>query len=268
LLEKDQRNNSEKVDKPTAHAFDGMPHSESNNTAAVAGNPEYRDEAAVYESNAATAVTRATRRGHYTLSAASQPRGSSRMNAVGRFWGQQADDIRTSVAERVKDNRPVLKTLDDVKSMIPLMRLSNKWTLADRTQAKQNWANDGVHENKLNTESNGGLLTLYRVCLTFFRCLPEDILSPERSLEYDFAQNQTERRVWVSQFCELLAKLLFYPMFRQDIDRLTTAIQYVVIIVTNDCRPWKARLPQDCGPSHFLHKLHSVSQAASGRGLG
>ncbi|KAK1756317.1 hypothetical protein QBC47DRAFT_360018 [Echria macrotheca] len=249
----------EATDATTAVDAEDRKDSEAGDDAESAEDTEAADD---------VAINRATRRGRYTTSASDRPRGLTRMsNAFSRYWDDKNNEFRASVALWMTENRPVLETLDDVKKISRRIPISDKWTKGNQKQAERNWAKDGFRRNKLDTGSNGGLLTLYRLSLTFFGCLPEEILSPERSLEYDFAQNQTSRRIWVSQFCEQLSKLLFHPMFRQDLDRLATAVQYVVIVMSSDRRPWEARLPEDCGPSHFLHKLQSASQAAPGRKL-
>jgi hypothetical protein len=81
-------------------------------------------------------------------------------------------------------------------------------------------------------------------------CLPEDIIGCRYNLWYDISQNRMmsggrQSQIWSSQFCRKLAALLVQPIWGGlgAAFNLAIAIQYAVIVDTDDHGPWVVNVP-------------------------
>ncbi|KAL0471300.1 hypothetical protein QR685DRAFT_199730 [Neurospora intermedia] len=189
--------------------------------------------------------------------------------------GQQGGRItaRTFTAhlsvEMVEPTREFLKALPDHKSrahtwvrkyktgavnmdilnneILPWVPCSEDWTEEDHKRIRRKWRDDSTRDKQIETKTNKDIQTLTKTCLLFFRCLPEHILS-RNDMEYDFGQNSTSKDgeqtlIWSAPFCKEMHALLPHAMFAGDIKLLATALQYIVMVETDDRRCWPMATP-------------------------
>jgi hypothetical protein len=146
--------------------------------------------------------------------------------------------------------------LSDVQALLPRIPLGPHWTVKDRDTVDRDWARYYQRDQLLNVTGNKELLTLYKCSLRLMRCLPEDIISCRFDLAYDVDQKRAltrgQRPVWGAPFCRSLTALMVHPMWNGSTAPLAAAIQYAVIVDTNDNGPWDMEVR---GHDSFLTEL-------------
>jgi hypothetical protein len=167
---------------------------------------------------------------------------------------KQADKVREWMA-----GNPGVKGLADVQRLLPRLPVdpNSKWTDKDRRLVERRWDKHPRREKLLNVDGQKELLTLYKACLRLMHCLPEDIIGCRFNLEYDETKNRDLRAkghslVWSASFCKALAALLVHPMWDGSVAALALAIQYAVIVDTDDGGPLDTEVPEH---DRFLARL-------------
>ncbi|KAK3350240.1 hypothetical protein B0T25DRAFT_633424 [Lasiosphaeria hispida] len=155
----------------------------------------------------------------------------------------------------IQANRAPVKGMEEIRSKIaPRLPLSDHWTAADARRVEKAWKKSPNRERYLQVPKNMEVLRLYKTSLRLMRCLPDDILSEDLFLKYNDSQNRLfkvskpnspgvtttkQSKIWTPGFCNELSELLLHPMWKYSCLRLATALQYTVISVTDDRRPWR-----------------------------
>ncbi|KAK3290390.1 uncharacterized protein B0H64DRAFT_57359 [Chaetomium fimeti] len=154
------------------------------------------------------------------------------------------------------ENLPRITGLSQVQRMLPRLPIGSAWTAKDRANVDRAWRKSAQRKELLDVAKNKDLLTLHKCCLRLMRCLPEDIIGCRFDLKYDLDQNRALARgqslLWSGPFCKSLAALLVHPMWDGAVAPLAAAIQYTVIVETNDNGPWVMDVP---GCDEFLAGL-------------
>ena len=141
-------------------------------------------------------------------------------------------------AQEHKRRDDSLNSLEKVQRYLRRPGPNEYFSEEDQKSVHDKWRADGHRQLKLDVGGNKKILTLYKDCLWVLRCLPEDIICKRTYLEYDQVNNKTSM-VWTAGFCELLKMLVCHPFWLNDMNLLVTAIQYVIITVSDDVHPWK-----------------------------
>ncbi|KAK0726172.1 hypothetical protein B0T21DRAFT_350341 [Apiosordaria backusii] len=177
--------------------------------------------------------------------------------------------------EWLAKNRPPIKNLAEAKEVRPRLEINDKeWTAKDRAETERLWLKDPFYAKLVDKSPPKSMLTMYKIFLRVHRCFPEDLIGCRHMLEYDLSQNRpfkTDRsrpgrndtepvktgrsRLWSGPFCENLYKLSGHPMWQNNLELLALAIQYVIIVDTNDQNPWSPEIPH--GDFAFLHAMVS-----------
>ncbi|KAK0610931.1 hypothetical protein B0T14DRAFT_529335 [Immersiella caudata] len=161
----------------------------------------------------------------------------------------------------MREKRPEIPSLDEIKRMFPRRPLTDHWTATRRALATKSWSKGSERRGSLRVDGCPGLLALYKSCLRFMRCLPQELFSVKYNLKYDIRQNNYGRKVPSQGFCDTLKDLLVHPLWQNKPGRLTVAIQYAIIAETDDRQPW--RPPTDAiqgRDSSFMLDLLNASQ--------
>lgn len=172
-------------------------------------------------------------------------------------------DHKNRAQARVRDYKTRAVNMGILKNeILPLVPLSEDWTQEDRDSIRRQWRNDPTRERQIETKTNKEILTLTKSCLHFFRCLPEHILS-NNDMEYDMEQNNpskdgSQTLIWSAPFCKEMHALLPHPMFAGNTKLLATALQYVVMVETDDRRCWRMKTPVW---DEFPKRIQALSRA-------
>lgn len=162
----------------------------------------------------------------------------------------------------ISTNRPPIAGLAQVKQMLPRLPLTSNWTAKDRASVERRWLREPMRARMLDVVNKKELLTLYKSSLRLVHCLPRDIISCRFDLEYDGRQNRVlkakgQSLMWSGPFCSSLAQLLVHPLWDSDISPLVLAIQYALVVDTNDSGPWGVPFANADG---FLARLFQAKQ--------
>jgi hypothetical protein len=172
-----------------------------------------------------------------------------------RFMGD-LPHITVEAQRWMTTNLPRIAGLSEVQQMLPRLPIGPAWTAKDRRKVDTDWGKFAQRKQLLDVAKNKDLLTLHKSCLRLMRCLPEDIIGCRFNLEYDVDQNRALARgqslLWSGPFCKSLAALLVHPLWDGAVAALAAAIQYTVIVETNDNGPWVMEVP---GCDEFLARL-------------
>jgi hypothetical protein len=188
--------------------------------------------------------------------------------SLDRFVKEVPDKFKE--AQRwMAENRPVISGLPQVEELLPRLPISETWTTEDRQRIESRWADDRKKAKLRDSDVKGKreLLILYKACLCLMRCLPKDIIGCRFKMEYDKSQNHNWRRRgrstgWTPLFCKTLTRLLVHPMWKGSIALLAAAIQYAIIVDTDDHGPWETPVPSTC--DWFLSDLLQRKQLRPG----
>ncbi|KAK5661338.1 hypothetical protein OQA88_11233 [Cercophora sp. LCS_1] len=177
------------------------------------------------------------------------------------------DHMTEAAGEWMRSERERITGMDQVKALLPRVPVSESWTASDRRNAERIWHGDAYRAKSMMTGKSKEMLTLYKSCLRVFQCFPDDIICEEYCLDYDWDQNvQRDTRLWSATFCGTLNELLVHPMWMGSFNLLATAIQYAVIVETDDRRPWDTQ--RAAGWDSFPRELQNLAaQNNTGRSI-
>lgn len=161
-----------------------------------------------------------------------------------------------------------------VPALHPLIGLNvvfdESWTQADEAELSQWW----TQEKLLWTSKDQDLYRqLWVRCLLYLRCTPYDIVGVKGNLfnhrgpKGPNATSTASGSLWAREFCSELSDLVTHHAWKSGIEggakrKLITALQYAVILRTNDQRVWKIdELDYD-----FLKDFKQVIQEESNKG--
>ncbi|KAM7184345.1 hypothetical protein V8F33_013028 [Rhypophila sp. PSN 637] len=125
---------------------------------------------------------------------------------------------------------------------------SEHWSNADEEDLQMKWKADRIRRSLLklkNTEIKE-VGALWRNVVQYYQCLPTDIVGPDTRLGYwDIRGKKGEvgssgTPAWSSVFSKALGHILFHPLWDNgDRKSLVIALQFAVIVRTDDRRPWE-----------------------------
>ncbi|KAK4452735.1 hypothetical protein QBC34DRAFT_422914 [Podospora aff. communis PSN243] len=191
--------------------------------------------------------------------AATVPAGSSAASVARIF--SKLPSMEAAAATYIQQHLPAVTGLAEVKLLSPRISLGPSWTEHDQRNATKLWREQSNRAAMLNAGENTTITGLYKSCLRFMRCLPMDIIGIQHNMEYDVVWAKGLGKCITHVFCDTLKDLLVHPMWKHSPDKLALAIQYAIIVETNDPRPWdpppKALQGRD---SSFLRDLHRACQ--------
>lgn len=148
-------------------------------------------------------------------------------------------------------DRTLAKMISSGKAHFPQLtsdqfdRLRYKFDDAEQDTCPQDEKLQGERREKIDTtrghlELNPHNLRLWRACARFLGCFPADIVGFDTHLEFrnDDGDAEQNTHIFSEAFCQALLSILLHPFFETDASKITLAIQYAVIVRTNDCRRW------------------------------
>ncbi|KAM7185810.1 hypothetical protein V8F33_012200 [Rhypophila sp. PSN 637] len=123
---------------------------------------------------------------------------------------------------------------------------SEDWTEEDEAALSAEWEADSTREVilQLGDTDLQELATVWSIVVQYFKCLPTDIIGPETRLTCADGANTP---AWSSEFCEALSRILIHELWdHADKGPLIVALEFAVIVRTDDRRPWNLRNPTMC----------------------
>ncbi|KAK3364716.1 hypothetical protein B0T25DRAFT_563718 [Lasiosphaeria hispida] len=159
-----------------------------------------------------------------------------------------------------------VKDLAQVKKRLPRIPDSDNWDGEDRRKVEAEWGEYPQRNAVLSGITGPGkFVLLYKIALKFWKCLPDDIISCDYSLQYldrgasiPSLRGRPTTDSWAPLFCNTLAKLLAHDMWMRRPEQLATAIQYTIIAMTDDRRPW--RMDKTLNYDQFTLELQAASR--------
>ncbi len=144
----------------------------------------------------------------------------------------------------------------------PEVQYPDGWTEEDESEACAMWQ---VDKDKwfLGKGVIKPYLKLFKICLQYAECTPWDIVGVRFQLRFQPEARDSASEMWSKPFCDALGPLLTHPVwstqFRGSLAMdVALAIQYAIVLRTNDRRPWS---PAPWRNDPFLKTL---SQYANG----
>ncbi|KAK4212823.1 hypothetical protein QBC37DRAFT_465035 [Rhypophila decipiens] len=152
------------------------------------------------------------------------------------------------VGKTVKHSLQRIKSIEDVKELLPLAPITDTWTAEEskklRNERDKLCRSSAATKRLLSAGQGSDLMTLYKKCLRLYRCFPDDIISVDNNLVYHHPENNRplkdgyENPNWVNTFCRNLNMVLQHGMFAGSQKLFATAIQYVIKVENGDQTPW------------------------------
>ncbi|KAL2174230.1 uncharacterized protein P884DRAFT_332299 [Thermothelomyces heterothallicus CBS 202.75] len=172
---------------------------------------------------------------------------------------RQGPQMTRRTLDWLTSNRQAITGLSEVKTLLPRIPLGHDWTVKEKEMVEKDWKRTLGRTRPIKAAKHKELLTLYKACLRLMRCLPQDIIGCRHNLEYDMDQNRAmakgQSRFWSGPFCRVLTSLLVHPMWHGAITALAAAIQYTVIVETDDDRHLGVDITES-ESDRFLSKLY------------
>ncbi|KAF4831698.1 hypothetical protein CGCTS75_v005286 [Colletotrichum tropicale] len=150
------------------------------------------------------------------------------------------------------------------------------WTRRDEDHLQKAWADHPKRDLWMRITSSKRLARLWKVFLRLFRKSPTEVISakyalqyhPERKkhakrAKYDAKRRRKPRRCGVGPL-EKLIILAHHPLWQGKVECLIIAIQYAVIVRTNDCQTWKLLNPTGDG---FFNTMIRFIKQHEGQGM-
>ncbi len=159
------------------------------------------------------------------------------------------DFLNNWAAKSIQPGRELQKRLLDEEEQgqsHPALQYTRSpgWSDADEAQAEALWE---AEREQWKLGADKGYTTLWKVCLQFAQCTPWDIVGERTRLRFA-SDNANGIRVqsncmWSKAFCIALAQIVTHIIWPRQFDgahamNVAAAIQYAVILRTNDQRPW------------------------------
>lgn len=153
-----------------------------------------------------------------------------------------------------------------VHPAVPHVTTGSHWSLAEEEVILAEWESEKSQWTRMYDRDR--YLGLWKICLQFANCTPWDIVGFKNKLKFelDLRGNSEEEdedggnHNWSSKFIHNLTFLVTHPAWScNSMSRATalgTAIQYAVIMRTNDQRAWD--LSSLRGP--FFEQFHTLCQ--------
>ncbi|KAJ3474826.1 hypothetical protein NLG97_g9678 [Lecanicillium saksenae] len=157
-------------------------------------------------------------------------------------------DFCNSYKESVIRSGTVSKNSEPLKDSLPLQEPVHGWTPELENQAKQEWETKRS-EWSVRTGPEGRFHKLFKSCLSHAGCAPSDIIGVSNRLSFQVhpragrhAKENASYYALTDYACTKLDLLVTHPAFRTPqpggrAAALALAIQYAVILRTNDRRP-------------------------------
>lgn len=121
------------------------------------------------------------------------------------------------------------------------------WSWQDENNVLDQW--EAEKDRWINIHDPDRYLSLWKICLQFAKCTPWDIVGFNTKLSFELSGRagsgeEVENHTWSSPFIDRLAWLIPHPAWAGVSSSLrsvllATAIQYAVILRTNDQRVWR-----------------------------
>lgn len=186
--------------------------------------------------------------------------------AVAGWLADTTEHKRKQFAKVMPRNSPQR----DVHPFVPQPpTIGSSWTREDEDLLVEDGAKLRRH-HKVD-ESKTAYRSLWLVSFLILKCTPWDIAGVASNFVYKFGlqglPSQFRGALWSEDFCRQLAILIphsawFCTLEHGSIQKLRTALQYTIMLRTNDQRPW---FPECAGDS-FLEVFWSVSRAQKATG--
>ncbi|KAF4929156.1 hypothetical protein CGCVW01_v001565 [Colletotrichum viniferum] len=169
---------------------------------------------------------------------------------------------------------------DEIDNIIPPKTLPESlfppnWTQQDEQDLQRAWDEDPERPVWMDIPDKGRFTKLWKVFLRLFRKSPADVISAKYALQFDpdkkrprMGWNSKNELVvspaWTALFMKRLMNLAFHPLWQGKVECLIVAIQYAVIVRTNDCRTWKLLNPTG---DEFFNTMIRVLQKPDCQGM-
>ncbi|KAK1655263.1 hypothetical protein BDP81DRAFT_388211 [Colletotrichum phormii] len=85
----------------------------------------------------------------------------------------------------------------------------------------------------------------FKVLVRLFNASPFEIISPKYRLEWETNAKDAVGPHWSVKFTSRIATIAIHPLWQRDVKLLTLALQYAVILRTQDTLPWLFSRPDD-----------------------
>ncbi|KAF3810161.1 hypothetical protein GCG54_00002613 [Colletotrichum gloeosporioides] len=165
-----------------------------------------------------------------------------------------------------------------IPPIIPAKKLPNSlfgefWTRKDEDDLQKEWADHPNRDLWMGISNLNRLITMWKVFLRLFRKSPIEAISAKYALQYhperkkhakkakyneDVKKDREASPLWSGTFMEMLTILAHHPLWQGKVECLIVAIQYAVIVRTNDCRTWKLLNPT--GDDFFNTMIRFIKQ--------
>lgn len=171
-----------------------------------------------------------------------------------RAFQKMADDYQSAVIDPAsaihKDeltalNRQMKKSLHPAVPKAHIV--PDGWSREDENDVLDQW--EAEKDRWINIHDPDRYLNLWKICLQFAKCTPWDIVGFNTKLSFELSGRagsgeEDENHTWSAPFIDRLAWLIPHPAWAggESSSRsslLATAIQYAVILRTNDQRVWR-----------------------------
>ncbi|KAF0325921.1 hypothetical protein K4K61_010075 [Colletotrichum sp. SAR11_59] len=139
---------------------------------------------------------------------------------------------------------------------LPESSFHPKWTQQDEQDLQKAWEEYPDRAVWMGNKSLQPLAKLWKVFLRLFRKSPAEVISAKYALRYHPFQKKARisndnkdgkvfenSPLWSESFMDKLTYLAYHPLWQGKVECLIVAMQYAVIVRTNDCRPWKLLNP-------------------------
>ncbi|KAK8923232.1 hypothetical protein H634G_10446 [Metarhizium anisopliae BRIP 53293] len=170
-----------------------------------------------------------------------------------KAFQKMADDYQSAVldpASAIHKEQLTALNRQMKKSLHPAMLRAHvgqdDWSRQDENNILDQW--EAEKDRWINIHDPDRYLNLWKICLQFAKCTPWDIIGFNTKLSFELSGRagsgeEEENHTWSAPFIDRLAWLIPHPAWlgRKSTSRsalLATAIQYAVILRTNDQRPW------------------------------
>ena len=144
------------------------------------------------------------------------------------------------------------------------------WSEADESKAQEFWRADMSTREHIPTSITSEYQGVWKDCLQFFNCTPFDIAGAMHNLRFQTNSTQSKRsnssQMWSVNFCMQLRRLITHSAWsigspKTGPSKLSTMIQYAVILRTGDQRPWDLGSFED----NFFKPLHQLCYQRSSK---